>query len=219
MNRKLHAAISICCHLTAGSIGLIAITTESIAQHASSSAILLAEVKPGATDKGPDRGASPASRHVESVNYDHWMVTCQDAAEGSNKVCVAYLRILGPNGKDVLVNWQIGFDKAKHLMSVFQVPTGFTRKTADNKAVVGVMVKKGLDVKLGNADAHHLDFITCNPKSCEAAIPIEEVFRKEANGAASTEITIYSSDGTSAPLSFDSRGLDKALRVVASQKF
>jgi invasion protein IalB len=167
----------------------------------------------GAVD-GAKTAAPPASQHVESVNFDHWVVTCQDVA--SKKACVGNLQLRGSDGNAV-ANWQIGFDKDSRLMSVFQVSTGLAVKSKDNKVSTGLLIKNGVEVKLGSSAARRLSYVSCNPQICEAAAPVDEAFVKDAAAAATTAVTIYTSDGNALPFTFDSKGLDKALVAVASK--
>lgn len=169
----------------------------------------LAEAKPGAA------GAPPVSKHVESVNFDHWVVTCQDA--GGKKVCSANLRILGAGGKQVIANWQIGFDKDNRLVSVVQVPTGLAAKSKDGKVSSGISMKNGLEMKLGAGAARRLPYVACTSQFCEAATPVDDAFAKEAAAAAKTSVTVYVADGTAVPLDFESKGLDKAIAAVAAK--
>jgi invasion protein IalB len=168
----------------------------------------LAEAKPAP-------GAPPVSQHVESVNFDHWVVTCQDAA--GKKVCSAGLRILGGGGKQVIANWQVGYDKDNHLVSVLQVPTGLAAKSKEGKVSSGISMKNGLEMKLGAGAARRLAYVACNAQFCEAVAPVDDAFLKDAVAATKTVVTVYTSDGTAVPLDFESKGLDKAIAAVAAK--
>ena len=160
------------------------------------------------------QAVAPASQHTESVNFNHWVVTCQDVA--SKKACVGNLQLLGSEGKPI-ANWQIGVDKDNNLMSVIQVSAGLAAKSKDNKVSTGLLIKNGVEVKLGASAARRLSYVDCNPQICEAATPVDEAFVKDAAAAATTAVTVYTSDGTALPFTFDSKGLDKTLAAVASK--
>jgi invasion protein IalB len=160
---------------------------------------------------------APVSKHAESVNFDHWVVSCQDV--GGKSACAGTLHVLGPDGKQPIANWQIGLDKDGRLVSVVQVPPGLAIKSKDNKVSGGLAIKNGVDLKIGSAAVRHLNYVACTPQVCEATgAPIDDAFVKEAAGAASSTITVFTADGTAVPLTFSGAGLDKALAAVASKK-
>jgi invasion protein IalB len=171
----------------------------------------IAQTKPAAST------APPASQRVESITYDHWVVTCQDSGD-AKKICVANLKVLGSGGKQVIANWQIGYDKDNHLLSVLQAPTNLTATSKDNKVSSGLLVKNGADLKLGTGAARRLAYLACNPNFCEAVAPVDEAFVRDAAVAGSASLTLYASDGTPMPLTFDAKGLDKAIAAVVAKK-
>jgi invasion protein IalB len=159
--------------------------------------------------------AAPVSKHAESVNFDHWVVSCQDV--GGKSACSGNLRVLGPDKRPIAI-WQIGSDKDGRLVNVIQVPTGLAIKSKEGKVSSGILMKNGVEMKLGSAAVRHLNYVACNQQLCEAAAPIDDAFVKEAAGAASSTVTVFTSDGTPVPLTFPSAGLDKALAAVAAKK-
>ncbi|MGJ0505897.1 MAG: invasion associated locus B family protein [Methylocystis sp.] len=161
--------------------------------------------------------APPPSQHVESVNFDHWVVTCQDGGAGG-RMCVATLRVLGSDGKQAIANWQIGYSKDRRLVSAFQVSPSLTAKTSDNKTSTGVSTKNGAEMKLGASAPRRLVYEGCTPQLCEAITLADDAFIKDASGAATTTVTVSTLDGTSIPLTFESKGLDKAVAAVVARK-
>jgi invasion protein IalB len=158
------------------------------------------------------------SQHVESVNFEHWIVTCQDGAAGGAKICVATLHVLGSDGKQPIANWQIGYNKDNRLVSVFQVPPSLTAKNKDNKISTGVSTKAGAEMKLGASAARRLVYEGCTPQICEAVLPIDETFIKDAGGSTTTSVTVSTLDGATLPLNFESKGLEKAIAAVVARK-
>lgn len=182
------------------------------------SLLALLTVPAGAQQAGKPAAAAPPSQRVESVNFDHWVVTCQEVAGAAKKVCVGSLRVVGSDGKQAIANWQIGFNKENRLVSVFQVPPSLTAKSKDNKVSTGVSTKSGADMKLGSAAVRHMVYEGCTPRICEAVLPVDDSFIKDAALAASTSVTVTTLDGATLPLNFESKGLDKAIAAVQARK-
>ncbi len=170
-------------------------------------------------ENNPSKPAAPiASQHVESGNFEHWIVTCQDGAAGSVKTCVANLRVFGSDGKQAVANWQIGYNRDNDLVSVFQVSPSLTVKTKDNKVSTGVWTKNGAEMKLGSSAARRLVYEGCTPQACEAVLPVDDKFIKDAAGASTTAVTVWTLDGAPLPMTFDSRGVDRAIAAVVARK-
>jgi invasion protein IalB len=169
-----------------------------------------------AAENNQTAAAPVPSRHVESVNFDHWIVTCQDGDGG--KVCVATLSLLGSDGKQPIANWQIGYNKDSRLVSVFQVSPSLTAKGKDNKVSTGVSTKAGAEIKLGSSAIRRLVYEGCTPQVCEAVLAIDDSFIKDSASATTTSVTVSTLDGTALPLNFGSKGLEKAIAAVVARK-
>lgn len=180
--------------------------------------LLIVATTPAGAENKRDAPAPVPSRHVESVNFDHWVVTCQGGGEDGPKTCVAALRLLGSDGKEPVANWQIGYNKDNRLVSVFQVSPSLTAKTKDNRVSTGVSTKAGAEMKLGASAARRLVYEGCTPQICEAVLPVDDSFIKDAAGAATTSVTVSTLDGTTLPLNFGSKGLEKAIAAVVARK-
>ncbi|HEY5305428.1 MAG TPA: invasion associated locus B family protein [Pseudolabrys sp.] len=160
--------------------------------------------------------APTKSERVETINYNAWVVTCRDTVgeASSTKTCVADLRVVGPTGHEVLLNWEIGFDKNHDLVTVFQVPLGIAVKK-DNHVSGGILLKNGLELKFDDAAPLRVGFTTCNAQFCEAVRLINEALFKQAAAATTASITTYATDGTPIPLSsLKIQGIDKAMAAV-----
>jgi invasion protein IalB len=169
-------------------------------------------------ESNQSKPAAPiASQHVESINFEHWIVTCQDGAAGSVKTCAANLRVFGSDGKQAVANWQIGYNRDNDLVSVFQVSPSLTVKTKD-KVSTGVWTKNGAEMKLGSSAARRLVYEGCTPQACEAVLPVDDKFIKDAAGAATTSVTVWTLDGSPLPMTFGSKGLDRAIAAVVARK-
>lgn len=170
-----------------------------------------AQTKPAAS------APSSAPQHVESVTYDHWVVTCQDSGD-AKKTCVANLKVFGSGGNQILANWQIGYDKENHLLSALQAPTNLTSTSKENKVSSGLLVKNGVVLKMAAGAARRLSYLACTPNFCEAVAPVDDAFVRDAAVGGSVSLTLFASDGTLLPLTFDAKGLDKAIAAVVSKK-
>lgn len=181
--------------------------------------LLIVALTPAVAESNQAAPAAPVpSRHVESVNFDHWVVTCQGGGGDGPKTCVAALRLLGSDGKEPIANWQIGYNKDNRLVSVFQVSPSLTAKSKDNRVSTGVSTKAGAEMKLGGSAARRLVYEGCTPQICEAVLPVDDSFIKDAAGAATTSVTVSTLDGTTLPLNFGSKGLEKAIAAVVARK-
>src|ERR1700680_1435970 len=124
---------------------------------------------PGVKAPSPPAAAPATPRRTETIMYDSWTVSCQDTVGGSEKKkCSAVLQLIDQNRGKVVLTWVIGFDKDGHLMAVFKTPTMITFKTGDKVTGTGILVKNGLELKLGNAAVRRLGYVACEPQLCEA---------------------------------------------------
>src|SRR5215471_153084 len=130
--------------------------------------------------------------------YGSWEVRCQNNAA---KTCAAWLDIVNQQSKQVMMSWIVGPDGKGALETVFQTPTG-------------VRVSAGLDVKLGNSSARHINYISCLPRQCTAGAPLDETFIKDAIAAQKAEVTLYAPDGKGINFGIPVAGLDKAVAAL-----
>jgi hypothetical protein len=128
---------------------------------------------------------------------------------------MANLRVVAQNGQ-LILNWQIGIDKASKLVTVFQVPVGISIEK-DGKGSGGILLEKGVELKLGKATVRRVNYLDCNAQFCEAVAPIDEALFKEASAADVTSITPYAADGTPIPFTVNASGMDKAIADVRSK--
>lgn len=200
MSRKLVAYV-----LTAVGLAIIAAPASSKTQ------LQVAENKPAA----PQAAAPPPSIRTESINFNAWSVTCQEAVgTGAKKTCVASLRVLSSDGRIVLLNWQIGYGRDRRMMSAFQVPLGLSVRDENQQATRGILVKDGLDIKIGASPVKRIGYSTCDLQVCEAALPLDEALTKLVSAASAVTVTAYAADGRPIPLSFDAKGVDKAIEAI-----
>lgn len=155
----------------------------------------------------PAAPATPAvSQRTETINYDNWTVTCREAIEGptkGKKVCSALLQVADQNKKNIVFIWLIGRNTAGALLTVAQVPTG-------------VLIQKGVELKIGNGKVHVLNYNTCTTQNCEATVIMDDPFTKEliAGQGAAVVATIYAVSGQAVTFNFSIKGIDKAMGSI-----
>jgi invasion protein IalB len=154
----------------------------------------------------PAQPAAPAvSQRTETTNYDNWTVTCVEAIEGptkGKKVCSAMLRV-AENQKNIVFVWLIGRNPAGALLTVAQIPTG-------------VLIQKGVELKIGNGKAHVMNYNACTTQNCEASVTMDDAFNKEliAGQSAPVTATIYAVNGQAVNFNFPIKGIDKAIGSI-----
>ncbi len=158
----------------------------------------------------PAPAASAAPRRIETTMYDAWAVTCEDVTVNgtAKKSCGSSLRVTNQNR--VLLNWQIGFNEAGHLVTAVQVPIGLAIKQGDKTVGGAILIPNGVDLKFGNGAVRHLTYMWCGPRQCSAEAPIDEAFIKDAAANTKATITIHTSGGA-IPFDLPIKGIDKAI--------
>jgi invasion protein IalB len=164
-------------------------------------------------------GSAPTTQRTETTKYDSWVVTCQEGAGTAKKSCSASLRVAaqGQNQRQQLVlAWDIGFNKDGRFVSAFAVPPLVATKKGDKAATGPLLVQNGVELKFGNGQARRLSFMWCGPKQCVAEGLIDDAFIKEAlaNTNANATITLYTADGTASPMEIPIKGIDKAISAT-----
>jgi invasion protein IalB len=132
--------------------------------------------------------------------YDRWTVTCQNGDHG--KRCAAALRIVNAK-QELVILWQIGRTSDGKVLASIQTPTG-------------VMVKQGVDLKVGDARIGRLDYAACVPQNCEAAGVLDEALIRKISASQEMMITIHARDGRDVNFKFPVGGADKAMAAVRS---
>jgi invasion protein IalB len=151
-------------------------------------------------------GGNEQPVRTETITYGEWTVTCRYAPK---KVCSAELSIVTQQQNQAvnLGTWIIAHNNQGTLISLLQTP----------QINVGVLVSKGIELKLGNAKPIRISYTACNPQRCEGTVPMDEALIKEAvassNGSAA--ITFWKADGFEFTINIQSiKGIDKAIAAV-----
>jgi invasion protein IalB len=159
----------------------------------------------------PSAAAAPSAPvRTETITYDAWTVSCRDTADGkSKKICSATLPMVAQqqNQRITIGAWIIAHNSDGALVSVVQTP----------EIDIGVLVGRGIELKLGNGQPRKINYVDCNPQRCESTFPMDEAFLREtiaaANGPAA--ITFWKSDGAEFNITLQSiKGVDRAIAAV-----
>ena len=161
---------------------------------------------PGAPAAAPPTGPI----RTETITYDAWTVSCRDTADGkSKKICSATLPMMMQQQNQLVTvgGWIIAHNNEGALLSLLQTP----------EIDVGVLIAKGVALKIGEGRPHQINYVDCNPQRCEATTPMDDMFIRElmagANGPAT--ITFWKTDGADVTLNIQSiKGIDKAIAAV-----
>jgi invasion protein IalB len=82
---------------------------------------------------------------------------------------------------------------------------------------VGVLIGRGMELKLGEGKPRKINFFACNPKLCESSMPMDDAAINEAIAAANgtAAVTFWRSDGAPFTINIASiKGIDKAIAAV-----
>ena len=140
---------------------------------------------------------------TETTVYDRWTVTCQETLDGKpKKTCSAALRVVDQN-QQLVILWQIGRGADGKLKTMMQTPTG-------------VLVQKGVDLQIGEAEVGKLAYAACVPQNCEAGGALDDPQIKKILAAADMVVTIHSKDGRDVHFKFPLAGFDKAMAAIRS---
>jgi invasion protein IalB len=154
--------------------------------------------------------ASSAPVRTETITYDAWTVSCRDTADGkSKKICSATLPMVAQqqNQRITIGAWIIAHNTDGALVSVVQTP----------EIDAGVLVGRGIELKLGNGQPRKINYVDCNPQRCESTFPMDDAFLREAIAAANgpAAITFWKADGAEFNINLQSiKGVDRAIAAV-----
>ena len=166
----------------------------------------LAQAAPAAPKAAPAAPSGPV--RTEQIAYDSWTVVCRDTADGkTKKVCSATLpmQMEQQNKRVNLGAWVIGHNNEGAMLSVLQTP----------QIDIGVLIAKGVELKLGEAKPRKIDYVMCNPQRCESMMTMDDATIKEMVAAASVVLTIWKADGGEFTINIPSiKGIDKAIAAV-----
>jgi invasion protein IalB len=154
---------------------------------------------PAATPAAPPPPKLPA--RTEILNFDSWVVTCNEFTEPKSRTCSALLQIFQQNTKQVVFSWTVGLDNAKQVVTVLQTPTG-------------VALPPGVELRLGKSPARKVPFASCDTGRCVATLIMDGTLLRDMAATPTAEAVIQGSQGNTVQFNIQMKGFDKAYAVV-----
>ena len=146
---------------------------------------------------------APVPTRTEILNFENWVVTCNEFAEGPRqRVCSALLQIFQQNTNQIVFAWTIAVDNSKQMVTIMQTPTG-------------VNIPPGVELRVGKAPPHKVPFASCDAGRCVATLPMDTALLKEMTTVPSAEAIIQGVQGNNVQFNIQMKGFDKAYAVLA----
>ena len=156
-----------------------------------------------ATNGPPAQPAAPTPTRTEILNFENWVVTCNEFAEGPRpRVCTALLQIAQQNTNQVVFAWTIGVDNSKQMVTIIQTPTG-------------VNIPPGIELRVGKVPPRKIPFASCDTGRCVATLPMDAALLREMTTVPNAEAVIQGSLGNTVQFNIQMKGFDKAYAVLS----
>jgi invasion protein IalB len=162
---------------------------------------------PAAQPAGGQPASAPAPPPIptrtEILNFENWVVTCNEFAEGpKTRACSALLQIVQQNTNQIVFAWTIGFDNAKQIVTVMQTPTG-------------VNIPPGIELRVGKVPPHKIPFASCDAGRCVATSPMDATLLREMTTVPTAEAIVQGSQGNTVQFTIQMKGFDKAFAALS----
>jgi invasion protein IalB len=139
---------------------------------------------------------------TEILNFDGWVVTCNEFAEGARKrICQAVLQIVQQNTNQVVFSWTVGIDNNKQLVTVMQTPTG-------------VAIPPGVELRIGRSPARKIPFASCDTGRCIATLIMDSTLVRDMSTTPTAEAVIQGLQGNNVQFNIQMKGFDRAYAVL-----
>jgi invasion protein IalB len=156
-----------------------------------------------AAPPAPAAPPRPIPTRTEILNFENWVVTCNEFAEGPRpRVCSAVLQIAQQNTNQVVFAWTIAIDNAKQMVTIMQMPTG-------------VNIPPGVELRVGKVPPHKIPFASCDTGGCVATSPMDANLLKEMTTVPTAEAIVQGIQGNTVQFNIQMKGFDKAYAVLA----
>jgi invasion protein IalB len=114
------------------------------------------------------------------------------------------------NKRQLLLNWQIGFNESGRFVTAIHTPPGLAITKDDHVVGGGILVANGMELKFGSGQPRRLTYVSCTPRQCMAEAAIDDGFIKEALASSEATLTVHTVGGP-IPLDVSVKGIDKAI--------
>jgi invasion protein IalB len=161
-----------------------------------------AQAAPGASAQAaPAAPTQSQPVRTETITFTNWTVTCREVGGATKRNCSAVMQAIDQNRRQVVMTWIFGHTPEGALTTVLRTPTG-------------VLLQRGVDLKLGEAAPRKLTYVNCDTQQCEATIPMDNAFVKDASAAQSAAAVIVAKTGQTITVTLPIAGFDKAVAAV-----
>ena len=151
----------------------------------------------------PNQPPQQIPTKTEIFNFENWVVTCNEFAEGPRtRVCSALLRILQQNTNQVVFSWTLAMDSNKQMVTVMETPTG-------------VAIPPGVELRIGKSQARKIPFASCESGRCVAIATMDANLLREMTTSATAEAVIQGSQGNTVQFNIQMKGFDKAYTALS----
>lgn len=115
----------------------------------------------------PAPAPAPAASKNETATFQGWSVSCTPlGATGQSRTCMAKTTVIkSKEDPRPIVFMNIVKAEGKSTL-VIQTPTG-------------IDLAPGVMLKIGDAAPRHLNYVSCEPALCSAAVPMDEALTRE----------------------------------------
>jgi len=157
---------------------------------------------PGVGEAVPAPAAVVPTR-TEILNFDNWVVTCNEFAEGPRtRVCSALLRIIQEKTAQIVFSWMVAVDNNKQMITIMQTPTG-------------VAIGPGVELRIGKSAPRRIPFASCETGHCVASMAMDIALLRELTVATTAEAVIQGSQGNNVQFNIQMKGFDRAYTVLS----
>jgi invasion protein IalB len=151
----------------------------------------------------PAQAVAPIPSRTEILNFDNWVVTCNEFAEKpKTRACSALLRIVQQNTNQTIFAWSLTMDNNKQMVSTLQTPTG-------------VNIAPGVELRVGKVPPHKIAFASCDTGGCVATLLMDTNTLREMATAPAAEAVIQGSRGNNVQFNVPLKGFDKAYAALS----
>lgn len=152
------------------------------------------------SSKGSKITTPTADRRTVTTKHGAWQVTCDEA--GDQRVCTAVFRVIDRKRNATILTWRLGHNSDGELLAEFFVPTE-------------VMIRPGVQLTLGEGEAHTAAYVACGKAACKAILPVDGALAHDLGEAGEAKIAITTSQGKVTQFSMSIDGIGAAMAALA----